>query len=285
MIKSKTKKSNSKKQNVSKNNAHKKTASQTISVTIPLETKTLLRALAKKYETKNFLNGDPSYILHEYKTVRDTETASFIMALLSFGKREQFLKKANVVFLLMNGEPFRWIKSGAWKNDFPSGKKKFYRFFSFDDMRDVFFALEKIFETEKSFGAAVKKKYEHTRKKENRKTVLLAPLIAEFFPHCKMISHAKNSPMKRLNLFAKWMVRTPSCVDAGLWKWYPKSALIIPLDTHVLSEAKKLHLLGEKRAANLQTALTLTKSLQRVWKDDPCKGDFALFGFGVDKEK
>lgn len=258
-------------------NERKKNLAHTKSIS--LETKKLLRALAKKYETKNFLLGDPSCILYRYKNLRDTEIASFIMALLAFGKREQFLKKAETIFSLMKDEPFHWIKNGNWQNDFSHSEKKFYRFFSFDDVRDVFFAIQKILEVEKTFGDAVRKKYESA--KQTQKNILLSQVIAEFFPNCKMVSRTKNSSAKRLNLFAKWMVRDNSCVDLGAWKWFPKSALVIPLDTHVLAEAKKLKLISENKLANLQTALELTEKLKEVWKADPCKGDFALFGSGV----
>ena len=42
----------------------------------------------------------------------------------------------------------------------------------------------------------------------------------------------------------------------------------------------KLKLLGS-RCASMAAALRLTDAMREVFPDDPLKGDFALFGYGV----
>ena len=84
------------------------------------------------------------------------------------------------------------------------------------------------------------------------------------------------------------MVRTDSPVDLGLWTWFDQKDLIIPLDTHVLQQSVELGLIssgktGRLPPANIKTALKITEALKQVWPTDPCKGDFALFGLGVDE--
>ena len=72
-------------------------------------------------------------------------------------------------------------------------------------------------------------------------------------------------------------------VDLGLWSdLIDKSTLIIPMDTHVLQEAEKLGLISSK-CTSMSAAMKLTQKLREIWPDDPTKGDFALFGLGVDK--
>lgn len=242
------------------------------------KTKQLLISLADKYETKEFLPPDPSNILRRYKPVRDAEVASFIMALLSFGQREQFLKKADYIFELCDGHPAKWLQTGAWQKDFPKGEKKFYRFYSFNDLRDVFFVLQKILETHKTFGDAVKKAY------ENASCPDLACVIGEMFEGCAIVPQTKTSANKRVNMFLRWMVRKNSPVDLGLWTWFSASDLIIPLDTHVLQVAKSLGLLPPKATGTAKTAALLTDALREVFPDDPVRGDFALFGVGVDED-
>jgi hypothetical protein len=56
-----------------------------------------------------------------------------------------------------------------------------------------------------------------------------------------------------------------------------------------MHEATKFGLLeansrGKVKAANLKTAVELTGKLKEVFPDDPVKGDFALFGLGVDEK-
>ena len=78
------------------------------------------------------------------------------------------------------------------------------------------------------------------------------------------------------------MVRKNSPVDLGLWEWFDESELIIPLDTHVLQEAIKMGIISEKVSGSYKTAVKITEALKEVWPKDPCRGDFALFGLGVD---
>ena len=315
------------------------------SIEVSARIKKLLRELADTYETREFSAGDPSRIVRQYRSARDVEVAAFITAMLSFGKREQFLQKAGMIFVLAGKHPAQWIRSGAWQNNFPCGTRKFYRFFSYDDMRDLFAALQKILEKHSSFGAYVKKAYEAecavrreifrvhgvgiksadrtesehnvsavgiklafcklNKKSEsgepsvtgikaaNRKTSqtesfsassALLQVIADAFPQCRAVPQKSASANKRTNMFLRWMVRTNSPVDAGLWTWFLPADLLIPLDTHVLRQAKNFGLISERSAATEKTARELTDALKRIWPDDPCRGDFALFGAGVSGE-
>ena len=82
-------------------------------------------------------------------------------------------------------------------------------------------------------------------------------------------------------MFLRWMVRSDSPVDLGLWsKFIDRRTLIIPLDTHVLQQSVRLGLLNSK-TATMSTAIRLTKTLAEIFPEDPLKGDFALFGYGV----
>ena len=58
----------------------------------------------------------------------------------------------------------------------------------------------------------------------------------------------------------------------------------MPLDTHVLRQSLRLGLM-QSRTASMSAARKLTSALAEVFPDDPLKGDFALFGYGVNEEK
>ena len=49
---------------------------------------------------------------------------------------------------------------------------------------------------------------------------------------------------------------------------------------HVMQEAQKLGLISVK-SASWRTVITLTAALSTIFPDDPTKGDFALFGYGI----
>ena len=86
------------------------------------------------------------------------------------------------------------------------------------------------------------------------------------------------------------MVRDNSPVDLGLWKWFNKKDLLIPMDTHVLQTAVHFGLIeltssGKVPGATLKIAASLTQKMKEVFPDDPCRADFALFGLGVNSSE
>lgn len=254
---------------------------------VPAALKKKLSALAAKYETKSFTDNDPSRVLRRYTATGDIETASFIGAMLAFGRRDQFLAKTDFILDTSDvyGGPVEWILSKKYSLVF-NGKKtcadrKFYRFYSYEDMGKLFRALGKILEKEPAPGEFFKKEF--MKMKDNQpQPVPLASVISSAFPDCPIVPQGKNTANKRINMFLRWMVRKNSPVDLGLWDWYDPASLVIPLDTHVLQEAERLGLIPPKSPGTLKTALYLTEVFRQIWPDDPCRGDFALFGLGVD---
>lgn len=259
------------------------------------ELKSKLKYLAEKYENSSFLKSDPSQFLKWYKNQEDTEIAAFIAAMLSFGNRKLFIPKIREIFILADksGGIYKWIKSKSFEKDFVCengcDKTKFYRFYSYSDMKMLFSAFYTILEKSKTFGDFVKSAYEAEMQeqvsKKSAEYERLALVFANAFACCKIVPKGKTSANKRINMFLRWMVRTNSPVDLGLWKWFSSADLIIPLDTHVVQESEKLGLIPKNTSASLKTAKIITKQLKEIWPTDPCKGDFALFGLGVDEKK
>ena len=101
----------------------------------------------------------------------------------------------------------------------------------------------------------------------------------------KIVPKNTTSACKRVCMFLRWMVRSDSPVDLGLWAdVIDRRTLIMPLDTHVVQEGMRMGLLNS-RTASMSTARRLTDAMLRIFPDDPTRGDFALFGLGVDEEK
>mgnify|MGYP003316733159 CR=1 FL=1 len=91
------------------------------------------------------------------------------------------------------------------------------------------------------------------------------------------------SANKRLYMLLRWMVRKNSPVDFGIWNNILPDQLIIPLDTHVYQTAVKLGITN-RRSADLKTATEITSAMAEIWPDDPARGDFALYGIGINPE-
>ena len=254
---------------------------------VPEETARKLRELAERYETADFSDGDPSFILKRYTAVADVECSAFVAAVLAFGRRDQFIPKIESIFAEADrhGGPEKWLRSGSYASfGANAGDKKFYRFYSYSDMTALFARLAEILEKYGTLGNCIRQTYERATAECASHTPAERLLFAleKVFSGCCIVPQGKSSAAKRLCMFLRWMVRRDSPVDTGLWSWVQPKDLIIPLDTHVLQESVKMGLLPEKASATLKTAVTLTNELKEIWPDDPCKGDFALFGLGVD---
>ena len=92
----------------------------------------------------------------------------------------------------------------------------------------------------------------------------------------------KNSAMKRMCMFLRWMVRKGN-VDFGIWNFIPASELIIPLDVHVARLSRELGLLT-KNNNDFSAVTQLMQNLSMLDKNDPVKYDFALFGYGIENK-
>jgi len=252
------------------------------------ELKEKLIYLANRYEIPSFMQADPSQFLLHYENNIDLEPACFFAAMLSFGSREQFIPKIRQIFNLADksGGMANWLKTGEFQKEFDEKNEnfiknhqkygKFYRFYSFSDMNSLFLEMAEILKNNKTFGDFLKNQYQKTGKP-------LYQIISETFVNSKIVPKGKTSANKRIHMYLRWMVRQNSAVDLGAWNWYPQSKLLIPLDVHVMQEAVSLGLLQENASASYKTAVLLTEQLNQVFPEDPCRGDFALFGLGVDK--
>ena len=268
-----------------------------------------LQYLADKYECADFMAQDPSRVLQRYKKLQDLEVAAFISAMLAFGRRDLFLPKIDFLLDLADkeGGPFYWLSSGLHKKTFlPPNilpESSFYRFYSYEDIHLLLCHLEEILREASSLGEYFRLKYAEalarleksmTRLRERPctkklpKPIHLSQIIGEAFPDCKIVPKGRNSANKRIHMFLRWMVRRDSPVDVGLWSWYNPAHLLIPLDTHVLQQSVRLGLIRQKSGklppGSLKTAVEITEQLAAIWPEDPCKGDYALFGLGVDSK-
>jgi len=91
-----------------------------------------------------------------------------------------------------------------------------------------------------------------------------------------------GSPLKRWNMYLRWMVRK-DCLDMGLWEGrVDRASLLLPLDTHTFNVSKRLGLL-ERKSYDLKSAILITEKLREFDPVDPIKYDFALYRIGQEK--
>lgn len=224
-----------------------------------------LQRYASQYHNSDFISADPVQFPHRYHLKADIEISGFLTAFISFGARPQILKAAGRLDVIMDRKPFQYVLSGQWKTDF-CGEESFYRTVSKNKMAQIFYWLYTIYSSHESMEDA-----------------LLCG--AEGNPMqrlCRLFGVSDKAPQKKLNMFLRWMIRRDSEVDFGIWTHFSPCELIIPLDTHVSEMAFRLELTKSK-SYTLNNAKAITRALAEVFPEDPCLGDFALFGYGINE--
>lgn len=238
--------------------------------------KSILTGYASKYETPDFLNEDPSLFMHKVKGTANQETTAFIASCLSYGSRKQFFPKIQYILDCSDGNVYDWVISGMFDKDIPCEDTCYYRLYTKRTMNLFLHALKDLLCEYKTIGNYVR---------QNATDGFSAvTAICEFFANRGIggiIPKDNKSACKRICMFLRWMARDNSPVDLGVWSdFIDKRTLIMPMDTHVIQEACKLGLLTS-RSASMATAIKLTAKMKEIFPDDPLRGDFALFGYGV----
>lgn len=219
------------------------------------------------YHRADFIQSDPVQFPHRYTLKQDIEVSGLLTAIMSFGNRKQILKKADELHGLMGDSPYQYVLSCQWEKDFPSGAtNSFYRMLSYADFYGYFRRLYIAYTTWESLEEAL----------------MLYPGIP-MEKLCAFLEVSAKSPQKKLNMFLRWMIRRDSEVDLGIWESFDRRDLIVPLDTHVCRVAHYFKL-TDTETFSLKNARQITAALATVFPDDPCLGDFALFGLGVNGE-
>jgi uncharacterized protein (TIGR02757 family) len=241
-------------------------------------TKTMLIRYAEQYETAEFLDGDPSWFMHQVTGHENQEAMALLASCLSYGSRRQFMPKIQWLLNCSGGDVDGWVRTGRFERDLPNGDNHcFYRLYTCHQMNVFLRAYQQLLTEYGSLGTYISER-------TNMGNGAIEAICNYFSLRdiSVIIPKDTQSACKRVCMFLRWMVRSNSPVDLGLWADYiDRRTLIMPLDTHVLSQSVRLGLLRSK-TATMTTARRLTDVLSEVFPDDPLKGDFALFGYGVD---
>lgn len=245
-----------------------------------MDTRSLLHELAKRYETADFLRDDPSQFMHRFEGRGNREVAAFIAAALSYGQRTAFLPVVQALLNSAEGEPERWVRSGAFADSVGDDRQTFYRLTTNHALFCMLAALRVMLNQYGSIGDFVRSNASDGLNAVEALTRYFA--AADISP---LIPRDAQSACKRLCMFLRWMVRSGSPVDLGLWSnFIDRRTLVMPLDTHVLAMACWLNLTAT-RNASMPAARRLTARMLHYFPNDPLRGDFALFGLGISLKK
>lgn len=227
------------------------------------ELKNKLAAWAEKYNNPVYFQEDPVAFPTRFAGMmksgrcglKDVEIAAIFAAHFAWGRRAMIVKDCGRLFDAMDWKPYDFVMKGRCCREPVS----IHRTVKWCEVADICDRLKAWYTGHDS----------------------LEQLPAEGI-RTQVFGQKEDAkaPNKKINMMRRWMVRDDGKVDLGLWKDTDKAGLIIPLDTHVYAQATELGLTA-RRQKDLATALEITGAFNEIFPGDPCKGDFALFGYGV----
>ncbi|MGN0281691.1 MAG: TIGR02757 family protein [Prevotella sp.] len=249
-----------------------------MNISLPQATIDKLRLYADRYETRDFINGDPSWFMHQVKGRANQEAMAFVAQAISYGSRKQFMPKIQRLLDESGGEMARWIAEGAFNDIVPRDESCFYRLYNNDMFNRFLSAMRSMIREYGTIGDFIRQ--------NSTDTLSAISALTTFFSNNDsngIIPMNEKSSCKRLCMFMRWMVRHSSPVDLGHWSdFIDRRTLIMPMDVHVVRQSVNFGLLRSS-TASMSSARRLTNTMLQVFPDDPLKGDFALFGLGVNE--
>ena len=218
---------------------------------------------AYKYNDPQYFQEDPIIFptkfagIHEGggASLADVEIAALLSAHLAWGRRSMIVRDCERMFDEMCWRPYDYVMNGEYRNEAVS----LHRTIKWSEFAAICSRMKDIYSSRSSIEGLSD-----------------AEIRTGIFGQ----KEDKKAPNKKINMMRRWMVRDDGKVDLGLWKNSDKRDLILPLDVHVYTQASALGLTGRKQK-DIVTAQEITDAFREIFPDDPCLGDFALFGYGV----
>lgn len=128
------------------------------------KTAAMLKYMANKYNTIDFIEDDPIQFPHRYKHSQvNAEISAIITSAISFGSRKQILKKAKELDDVFAGNPLVFICDEEYRKFFPRGGR-FYRTICNADMRLICGRLSVMIKASGTIEAHFKKGFTIFRK-------------------------------------------------------------------------------------------------------------------------
>ena len=224
-----------------------------------------LRGWADKYNDPVWFREDPIAFPRRFTemyrrgeaSLGDVEVAGIFAAHFAWGRRAMIVRDCTRLFDEMGWKPYDYVMKGEWRSDPVS----IHRTVKWSEVAEICARLKAFYEGAPS----------------------LESLPVEEI-RCRIFGQKPDlkAPNKKINMMRRWFVRDDGKVDLGIWKSSSPADLLIPLDVHVHEEALAIGL-TDRRQSDIRTVHEITDAFKEIFPGDPCKGDFALFGYGVSK--
>ena len=218
---------------------------------------------AEEYNDPKYFQEDPiifpTRFARAYEagqaSLADVEISALLSAHLAWGRRAMIVRDCNRMFEEMAWRPYDYVMSGEYRDENAS----LHRPIKWSEFAGICSRLRDIYSGCSSLEG-----------------------LSDMDFRCRIFGQKEDrkAPNKKISMMRRWLVRDDGKVDLGVWKESSPQNLILPLDVHVYEQASALGLTS-RRQKDIVTASEITDAFREIWPEDPCKGDFALFGYGV----
>jgi len=218
---------------------------------------------ANEYNDPKYFQEDPiifpTHFARMYRegaaSLADVEISALLACHLAWGRRSMIVRDCGRMLDEMQWRPYDYVMGGEYRDEAAS----LHRTVKWSEFAAICGRLRTIYGTRESIEG-----------------------MSDAEIRCRIYGQKEDrkAPNKKISMMRRWMVRDDGKVDLGVWKKSDKTALILPLDVHVHDQATALGLTA-RRQKDIVTAREITDAFMEIWPDDPCLGDFALFGYGV----
>ena len=228
--------------------------------------KSLIQTLigwAEEYNDPKYFQEDPiifpTRFARAYEagqaSLADVEISSLLSAHLAWGRRAMIVRDCDRMFEEMAWRPYDYVMNGEYRDENAS----LHRTIKWSEFAGICSRLRDIYSGCSSLEG-----------------------LSDMDFRCRIFGQKEDrkAPNKKISMMRRWLVRDDGKVDLGVWKESSPQDLILPLDVHVYEQASALGLTS-RRQKDIVTAREITEAFREIWPEDPCKGDFALFGYGV----
>lgn len=251
-----------------------------------------LKDALQKIEVSPPLN-DPIEHVRRLSSAEDKEVGGFIVAAISYGKIGLIMTDTQYLLATMGNRPAQFVRKFSANNVDGFGGFT-HRFTRGTHVACLLLRLKHALRDYGSLHAMFREAW--TRRPDMRTAIsdfvdtLRRYDCPGFCNDCAtprrqsvrwlLSKPSAGSAAKRMCLYLRWMVRdTPP--DTGAWKDIPKSALVIPLDTHVARIGRLLGL-TQRTSSGWLTAVDITGALKQLDPEDPLRYDYRLSHVGID---
>lgn len=218
---------------------------------------------AEKYNDPQYFTEDPIIFPKHFAcryavgeaVLADVEIAALLACHLAWGRRAMIVRDCGRMLDEMCWRPYDYVMNGEYRDEDIS----LHRTIKWSEFAGICTRLKGLYSESDSLEG-----------------------MTDTDIRCRIFGQKEDrrAPNKKISMMRRWLVRDDGKVDLGVWKKSDKKDLIIPLDVHVYTQATDLGL-TTRRQKDIVTAIEITDTFREIWPDDPCKGDFALFGYGV----